>query len=65
MITMNEQWVVLLIQSNLHNRVHDCIRDLNPLCPLHFDYVMAYGIRRHEIFELNGQVVLNEGAAHR
>jgi hypothetical protein len=65
MITMNEQWVVLLIQSNLHNRVHDSVRDLNPLCPLHFDYVMAYAIRRHEVCELDGQVVLDQGAAQR
>jgi hypothetical protein len=63
MIAMDEQWVVLFVQSNLHDGVHHYVRDLNSLGPLHFDDTMAYPTERHKVDELGREVVVDEGTA--
>lgn len=55
--------MVFLVEDNIHDRVHDCIWDLDFLCSLHFNDTMTYSIGFHESFEIGGEVLINEGAA--
>jgi hypothetical protein len=37
MITVNQQWIIRIIENNLHDRMHDGLGDLDLFRPFHFN----------------------------
>lgn len=63
LIAVDQQRVVLLVQGNLHDGVHNNIWDLYSLGALHFDDAVAYAVGCHELPELGREFRVDEGTA--
>jgi len=37
MITVNQQWIIRIVENNLHDRLHDGLGDLDLFGPFHFN----------------------------
>jgi hypothetical protein len=46
MITVNQQWIIRIVENNLHDRMHDGLGNLNLFRPFHFnDKVYVQSVR--------------------
>ena len=63
-IAMNKKWVVLSIESDLENGVHDVLWNFNLIGAFHIDDNMANSVGFHECGELGREVLLYEGATN-
>ena len=62
MIAMDEYGMVALIEGDLHDSLHHCIWDLDFLCAVHLEDLMADAVRLHEAGEVIIEGLLPEGA---
>jgi len=62
MVAMNEKGVILFIENDVHNRVHDGVTDGHFFRARHIDDPVTYVIGFHEGFELIRKVFIDEGA---
>ena len=62
-VAMYEERVILFVEGDLHNRVHNGIRNGHLFSSLHIDNAMTDAISLHKSFEFKGELCRHKGAA--
>jgi hypothetical protein len=61
-VTMDEERMIRLVESDLHDSVHNSFRNFNLLCALHIDDDVPNTMILHESFEFGRKVFLHQRA---